>query len=110
MKDIILQSDRLIDLLRPVDNIVGLLSQTAESWPLSRLICGHDHHHQQQRIGKKQQMDGGKEWASTSPIEPQQHDSSVQEVSLVYVTDAIEPILRAAEVRKLVYVCMYQVW
>ncbi len=100
MKDIILQSDRLIDLLRPVDSIVGLLSQVAESIPPSRLMAGN---HYQQLIGKNQQMDG-KEWASTSPIEQQQNDSLLQEVSLVYVTDAVEPILRAAEVRKLV--CM----
>ncbi len=99
VKDIVLQSDRLIDLLRPVDSIIGLLSQAAESPPLPRLMAGNHH---DQFIGNKQ-----KDWASPSPTEQQQNDSHLPEVSLVYVTDAIEPMLRAAEVSKLV--CMHQI-
>eukprot|EP01084_Bolivina_argentea_P303625 524255_1 len=90
VKDIVLQSDRLIDLLRPVDSIVGLLSQAAESPPLPRLMAGNHH---DELIGNKQ-----KDWVSPSPTEQQQHYSHLPEVSLVFVTDVIEPMLRAAEV------------
>ncbi len=97
VKDIILQSDRLIDLLRPVDGILGLLTQAAESPPLPRLMAGD---HPDQLIGNKQM-----EWISQTPTE--QQNSHIPEVSLVFITDAIEPILRAAEVSKIV--CMNEI-